>query len=297
VTTPGRGEPAGGGGDAAPHRRRPRGAITRRRTRASPPAPCSRRTRSPGATVEEGSTVQLTGQRGCPAGDRRRPSSASTWTSDGPAPGARLTPTSAGSRTTTRPRAGPTQDPDADDEVPAGSTVVLEVSSGPADVAVPDVVGERSDDAGVTLGRAGSRWRSRRRRATASRGPDHPHGPGRGTPLAPARPSRPSSRRVGGGHGPRRGRRGRGDGDRDPPGSGFAVGRVVVAVTDPTRRASSWTRIPGRRLRRRREHRDDLGRRRARPTTTSTTTTTADHGGRGRGRARRGDEGGGGGGD
>jgi serine/threonine-protein kinase len=47
------------------------------------------------------------------------------------------------------------QDPDAGDEVEAGSTVVLEASSGPPLVAVPDVVGLTSNQAGVELGRAG----------------------------------------------------------------------------------------------------------------------------------------------
>ena len=47
------------------------------------------------------------------------------------------------------------QDPDAGDEVDAGSTVVLEASSGPPLVAVPDVVGMTSNQAGVELGRAG----------------------------------------------------------------------------------------------------------------------------------------------
>jgi serine/threonine-protein kinase len=47
------------------------------------------------------------------------------------------------------------QDPDAGDEVDARSTVVLEASSGPPLVAVPDVVGLTSNQAGVELGRAG----------------------------------------------------------------------------------------------------------------------------------------------
>lgn len=47
------------------------------------------------------------------------------------------------------------QDPDEGEEVPAGSAVELEVSSGPPAVPVPDVVGRTANDAGVQLGRAG----------------------------------------------------------------------------------------------------------------------------------------------
>ena len=48
-----------------------------------------------------------------------------------------------------------TQEPEAGEEADAGSTVVLEVSSGPPLVPVPDVVGLTSNQAGVELGRAG----------------------------------------------------------------------------------------------------------------------------------------------
>lgn len=47
------------------------------------------------------------------------------------------------------------QDPDEGEEVPVGTTVVLEVSSGPPLEPVPDVVGLTSNQAGVELGRAG----------------------------------------------------------------------------------------------------------------------------------------------
>ncbi|MBA3304006.1 MAG: Stk1 family PASTA domain-containing Ser/Thr kinase, partial [Acidimicrobiia bacterium] len=47
------------------------------------------------------------------------------------------------------------QEPDAGEEVESGSTVVLEASSGPPLVPVPDVVGLTSNQAGVELGRAG----------------------------------------------------------------------------------------------------------------------------------------------
>lgn len=47
------------------------------------------------------------------------------------------------------------QDPEADEEVPAGTTVSLEASSGPDAVPVPDVVGSGSNQAGVVLARAG----------------------------------------------------------------------------------------------------------------------------------------------
>ena len=48
-----------------------------------------------------------------------------------------------------------TQDPAEGEEVPDGSPVVLEVSSGPPRVPVPAVVGLTSNEAGVELGRAG----------------------------------------------------------------------------------------------------------------------------------------------
>ena len=48
-----------------------------------------------------------------------------------------------------------TQDPQEGEEVPEGTPVVLEVSSGPPRVPVPEVVGLTSNQAGVELGRAG----------------------------------------------------------------------------------------------------------------------------------------------
>ncbi|MEX2658558.1 MAG: Stk1 family PASTA domain-containing Ser/Thr kinase [Acidimicrobiales bacterium] len=47
------------------------------------------------------------------------------------------------------------QEPGEGEEVPAGTAVELTVSSGPPSVPVPDVVGFRSNEAGVELGRAG----------------------------------------------------------------------------------------------------------------------------------------------
>ena len=77
-----------------------------------------------------------------------------------------------------------TQDPEEGDEVPEGTSVVLEVSSGPPRVPVPDVVGLMSREAGVELGRAGFEVEFTEEPASAPAGEELRTDPRAGTELA-----------------------------------------------------------------------------------------------------------------
>ena len=110
----------------------------------------------PGVSVEEGSTVRLRVSAGAPPVTVPGVVGLNLADAVSQLEGRQLTVDVRPTPDEDRPEGEVlTQDPDEGEEVPEGTPVVLEVSSGPPRVPVPDVVGLTSNEAGVELGRAG----------------------------------------------------------------------------------------------------------------------------------------------